>query len=40
MPLSRLARTYRLAVGDKSMTLILGLLMFYMFILVPLRPCG
>ena len=40
MPLSRLARTYRLAVGDKSMTLILGLLAFYMFILVPLGELG
>jgi hypothetical protein len=40
MPLSRLARTYRLAVGDKSMTLILGLLVFYMFILVPLGELG
>jgi hypothetical protein len=39
-PPSRLARTYRLAVGDKSMTLILGLLMFYMFILVPLGELG
>lgn len=40
MPLSRLARTYRLAVGDKSMTLILGLLGFYMFVLVPLGELG
>jgi len=40
MPLSRLARVYRLAVGDKSMTLILGLLMLYMFILVPLGELG
>ena len=40
MPLSRFARTYRLAVGDKSMTLILGLLVFYMFILVPLGELG
>jgi hypothetical protein len=40
MRLSRLARTYRLAVGDKSMTLILGLLAFYMFILVPLGELG
>jgi hypothetical protein len=40
MPISRLARTYRLAVGDKSMTLILGLLVFYMFILVPLGELG
>ncbi len=40
MRLSRLARTYRLAVGDKSMTLILGLLVFYMFILVPLGELG
>jgi len=40
MPLSRLARVYRLAVGDKSMTLILGLLMLYMFILIPLGELG
>jgi hypothetical protein len=40
MALSRFARTYRLAVGDKSMTLILGLLVFYMFILVPLGELG
>jgi hypothetical protein len=40
MALSRLARAYRLAVGDKSMTLILGLLMFYMFILAPLGELG
>jgi len=40
MPLSRLARFYRLAVGDKSMTLILGLLMLYMFILIPLGELG
>jgi hypothetical protein len=40
MPISRLARAYRLAVGDKSMTLILGLLVFYMFILVPLGELG
>jgi hypothetical protein len=40
MALSRLARAYRLAVGDKSMTLILGLLMFYMFVLAPLGELG
>jgi hypothetical protein len=40
MRLSRLARTYRLAVGDKSMTLILGLLALYMFVLVPLGELG
>jgi hypothetical protein len=40
MPLSRLARVYRLAVGDKSMTLILGLLMLYMFILIPQGELG
>jgi hypothetical protein len=40
MRLSRLARTYRLAIGDKSMTLILVLLAVYMFILVPLGELG
>lgn len=40
MSISRFARAYRIAVGDRSLTLILGLLVLYTFILAPLGELG
>jgi len=40
MPMSRFARAYRLVVGDRSMTLILGSLVVYTFVLAPVAELG